>query len=36
MKIQQRDIVELNIELPDGRLKSHPELIVSNENVLNT
>jgi len=36
MKVQQRDIVELNYELPDGRLKVHPALIISNENVLET
>lgn len=36
MRIQQRDIVELNFELPNGRFKAHPALIVSNENVLNT
>ncbi|MEO6813173.1 MAG: hypothetical protein ABI172_04540 [Ginsengibacter sp.] len=34
MKIQQRDIVELNFELPEGRFKAHPALIISNENVL--
>lgn len=36
MKIQQRDIVELNFELPDGRFKAHPALVISNENVLDT
>ncbi|MES1223532.1 MAG: type II toxin-antitoxin system PemK/MazF family toxin [Bacteroidota bacterium] len=36
MKVQQRDIVELNFELPDGKLKVHPALVVSNENVLET
>ena len=34
MKIQQRDIVELNFELPDGRLKVHPALVISNQDVL--
>lgn len=34
MKVQQRDIVELNFELPDGRIKVHPALVVSNEAVL--
>jgi hypothetical protein len=34
MKVQQRDIVELNFELPDGTFKVHPALVVSNENVL--
>jgi len=36
MKVQQRDIVELNFELPDGKFKSHPALIISNERVLDT
>ena len=36
MKIQQRDIVELNFELPDGRFKVHPALTISNKNVLDT
>lgn len=36
MKVLQRDIVELNFELPDGRFKVHPALVVSNENVLDT
>jgi hypothetical protein len=34
MKINQRDIVELNFELPDGTFKNHPALVISNENVL--
>jgi len=34
MKVQQRDIVELNFELPDGKLKVHPALVISNEHVL--
>ena len=34
MKVQQRDIVELNFELPGGKFKSHPALIISNEHVL--
>ena len=34
MKVHQRDIVELNYELPDGKFKSHPALVISNENVL--
>ncbi len=34
MKIQQRDIVELNFELPDGNIKVHPALVISNQNVL--
>jgi mRNA-degrading endonuclease toxin of MazEF toxin-antitoxin module len=36
MKVQQRDIVELNYELPNGKFKVHPAIIISNENVLNT
>ena len=36
MKVQQRDIVELNYELPNGKFKLHPALIISNENVLST
>jgi len=36
MKIQQRDIVELNYELPNGKLKVHPALVISNANVLET
>ena len=34
MKVQQRDIVELNFELPDGKFKVHPALVISNEHVL--
>jgi hypothetical protein len=34
MKIGQRDIVEVNFELPDGRFKVHPALVISNQNVL--
>ena len=36
MKVQKRDIVELNYELPNGNFKVHPALIISNENVLET
>ena len=36
MKVQQRDIVELNYELPNGKFKVHPALIISNQNVLET
>jgi hypothetical protein len=36
MRIEQRDIVELNYELPNGKLKIHPALIISNDNVLQT
>jgi mRNA-degrading endonuclease toxin of MazEF toxin-antitoxin module len=36
MKVQQRDIVELNYELPNGKFKVHPAIIISNENVLDT
>jgi len=34
MRVQQRDIVEVNFELPDGSFKNHPALVISNENVL--
>lgn len=30
MKYEQRDIVEVNFMFPDGTFKSHPALIVSN------
>jgi mRNA-degrading endonuclease toxin of MazEF toxin-antitoxin module len=36
MNVQQRDIVELNFELPDGRFKAHPALVISNQQVLET
>ena len=36
MKINQRDIVELNFELPNGKMKIHPALVISNGNVLDT
>lgn len=36
MRVQQRDIIELNYELPNGKLKTHPALIISNSNVLET
>ena len=36
MKIQQRDIVELNFELPDGNIKLHPALVISDQTVLDT
>ena len=36
MNVQQRDIVELNFELPDGKFKTHPALVISNEQVLET
>ncbi|HUZ58895.1 MAG TPA: hypothetical protein VMU83_08940 [Hanamia sp.] len=35
MEVEQRDIIELIFELPDGRLKVHSALGVSNEDVLN-
>lgn len=34
MKINQRDIVELHFELPNGKFKTHPALVISNQNVL--
>lgn len=36
MKYQQRDIVEINFELPNGQLKPHPVLIISQEEIYNT
>ena len=36
MKVNQRDIVEVYFELPNGKLKSHPALVISNQNVLDT
>jgi mRNA-degrading endonuclease toxin of MazEF toxin-antitoxin module len=36
MKVQQRDIIELNYELPNGKFKIHPALVISNSNVLET
>lgn len=34
MKVQQREIVELNFELPNGTFKTHPALVISNAAVL--
>ena len=34
MKVQQRDIIELNYQLPNGKFKVHPALVISNSNVL--
>lgn len=34
MSVQQRDIIELNYELPNGKFKVHPALFISNSNVL--
>lgn len=36
MKVAQRDIIELNYELPNGKIKAHPALVISNSNVLET
>ena len=33
MKVSQRDIVEVNFELPGGKFKTHPALVISNQNV---
>jgi len=33
MKVNQRDIVEVNFELPGGRFKTHPALVISNQQV---
>ena len=30
MKYEQRDVVEVNFMFPDGSLKPHPALIISN------
>jgi mRNA-degrading endonuclease toxin of MazEF toxin-antitoxin module len=34
MKVNQRDIVELNFEFPNGKFQNHPALVISNQNVL--
>ncbi len=34
MRINQKDIEMLNFELPNGKFKTHPALVVSNQNVL--
>lgn len=34
MKVNQRDIIEVNFQLPNGKFKAHPALVVSNENIL--
>ena len=34
MKINQGDVVEVNFELPNGNFKTHPALVISNQNVL--
>jgi PemK-like, MazF-like toxin of type II toxin-antitoxin system len=34
MKINQRDIVEVQFELPNGTFKNHPALDISNNSVL--
>ena len=36
MKVNQRDIVEVNFQLPNGKFKVHPALVISNQNVLDT
>lgn len=36
MSVQKRDIVELNYELPNSKFKTHPALVISNSNVLET
>jgi mRNA-degrading endonuclease toxin of MazEF toxin-antitoxin module len=36
MRVQQRDIIELNYELPNRKLKAHPALVIPNSNVLET
>ena len=34
MQINQRDIIELNFQLPNGSSKVHPAFVISNRNVL--
>jgi mRNA-degrading endonuclease toxin of MazEF toxin-antitoxin module len=34
MKINQRDIVEIQFMLPNGSIKNHPTLVISNNAVL--
>jgi len=34
MQVSQRDIIELNFQLPNGSFKAHPALVISNNNVL--
>lgn len=36
MRVQQRDIIELNYQLPNGKFKAHPALVISNSSVLET
>ncbi|CAN5741539.1 hypothetical protein BH11BAC3_BH11BAC3_08220 [soil metagenome] len=36
MRVQQKDIIELNYQLPNGKLKAHPALVISNANFLET
>ena len=36
MRVQQRDVIELIYELPNGKFKTHPALVISNSNVLET
>ena len=31
MKVNQRDIVEVNFLFPDGRMKPHMAIVVSND-----
>ncbi|MCD4697032.1 MAG: type II toxin-antitoxin system PemK/MazF family toxin [Bacteroidales bacterium] len=33
MKVEQGDIVEINVFLPDGGFKPHPAIVISNNNV---
>ncbi len=33
MAVNQREIVELNFELPNRQFKTHPALIISNSDV---
>ncbi len=36
MRVHQRDIIELNYELPNGKFKVHPAIVISNSNILDS
>lgn len=36
MRVQQRDVIALNYERPNGKWKAHPAWVISNANVLET
>ncbi len=33
MKVEQREIVEVNFLLPDGKMKPHPVIVLSNNDI---